>query len=473
MSYATAALRTFFDFHIRELKSPFTPGEKILTMSEPFVSDRMKGTADCASKRPGFLSMFGAVTEVAEADVKVETMNQNKRAIVRRRTQQLVYLELGRENGGVMLNLSEEGCGFQAITPVKCGESRLGFQINGGRRIAGDAEITWADESGVMGGLRFIDLPPEARKEIRSWLEETNAPMEYGFASAAAASAVAVEARPARTNVAPDPYLQPPREAAPTVRVPPQEVPTVRPAWANASSLGYPVANEPRFNSPFTDAIVPYPDPQQRRSTAVWRGLAVTAMVIALLALGVVYQKEVGSSLIWVGETLSGKPKASTVVPSDKPVDTVPPTTKPDGTAADSADKSLGAAIPESDPVAESKKAVDDTAKLPASKPQSADTTSPNASNVSDRSVSALDRQNAAAQKPEPNWSETDSVEALWGAVQGGSVSAEVSLAERFARGAGVNKNCDQAKVLMKAAADKGNREARLRLYELETQGCQ
>jgi hypothetical protein len=25
----------------------------------------------------------------------------------------------------------------------------------------------------------------------------------------------------------------------------------------------------------------------------------------------------------------------------------------------------------------------------------------------------------------------------------------------------------------MKAAADKGNREARLRLYELETQGCQ
>jgi PilZ domain len=394
-------------------------------MSDAFVSDRMKGTADCASKRPGFLSMFGAVTEVAEADVKVETMNQNKRAIVRRRTQQLVYLELGRENGGVMLNLSEEGCGFQAITPVKIGESRFGFQINGGRRIAGDAEITWADESGVMGGLRFINLPPEARKEIRSWLEETNAPMEYGFASAAAASAAAAGAaaspRPARPNV----------------------------------------------------AIVPYPDPQQRRSTAVWRGLAVTAMVIALLALGVVYQKEVGSSLIWVGETLSGKTKASTVVPSDKPVDTVPPATKPDGTAADSADKSLGAAIPESDPVAESKKAVDDTAKLPTSKPQSADATSPNASNVSDRSVSALDRQNAAAQKPEPNWSETDSVEALWGAVQGGSVSAEVSLAERFARGAGVNKNCDQAKVLMKAAADKGNREARLRLYELETQGCQ
>src|ERR1700753_6888 len=141
-------------------------------MSDPLVSDRMNGTADCAPKRPGFLSMLGTVTEVAEADVKVETMNQNKRAIVRRRTQQLVYLELGRENGGVMLNLSEEGCGFQAITPVKCGETRFGFQINGGRRIAGDAEIVWADESGVMGGLRFIAPPPDARERILTVLAE-------------------------------------------------------------------------------------------------------------------------------------------------------------------------------------------------------------------------------------------------------------------------------------------------------------
>jgi len=77
------------------------------------------------------------------------------------------------------------------------------------------------------------------------------------------------------------------------------------------------------------------------------------------------------------------------------------------------------------------------------------------------------------AQKAEPAFNAGDSVESLWGAVQAGSVSAEVSLAERFARGEGVNKNCEQAKVLMKAAADRGNREARLRLYQMETGGCQ
>jgi cell division protein FtsN len=86
-------------------------------------------------------------------------------------------LELGKENGGVMLNLSEHGCGFQAITPVKCGETRFGFQINGGRRIAGDAEVVWADDAGVMGGLRFLNLPAEAHREIRLWLQETNAPV--------------------------------------------------------------------------------------------------------------------------------------------------------------------------------------------------------------------------------------------------------------------------------------------------------
>jgi hypothetical protein len=430
----------------------------------------MQGTADCAPKRPGFLSMLGAVTEVAEAEVKVESMKQNKRAIVRRRTQQLVYLELGRENGGVMLNLSEEGCGFQAITPVKIGETRFGFQINGGRRIAGDAEIVWADESGVMGGLRFVNLPPEARKEIRSWLEETNAPMEYGYASAQAATAAAagasVGARPARTNIAPEPY---PQEVA-DVRAPQQqEAPPPPQAWNSPRAAGYPgLEEQQRYTSPFSEAIVPYGDPNQGRSTAVWRGIAVTATVVAVLALGIMYQKDLGNSLIWLGETMSGKTKASTVVPSDKAADGSA-TTKPEATPADAAEKNPSG-LPESDPVADSRKVVEDTAKLPTAK-QSAVT--PDASNVSDRPVSALDRQSAAAQKPEPSWSETDSVETLWGAVQAGSVSAEVSLAERFARGAGVNKNCDQAKVLMKAAANKGNREARMRLYELETGGCQ
>ena len=446
-------------------------------MSEAPVSDRMGGTATCASKRPGFLSLLGAVAEV---EVKVESMKQDKRSIVRRRTQQLVYLELGRENGGVMLNLSREGCGFQAITPVKRGETRFGFQINGGRRIAGDAEIVWADESGVMGGLRFINLPPEAHKEIQIWLEETNAPMEYGFASAAVASAAAAGAsyggaRQSRSVG----FEERPYSRAASVRIEEPEAAPIPPWAANPQTTGFPALEDPRYASPFQQPVMPYPDPH-RKSAAVWRGIAVSATLVALLALGIVYQKDLGTSLIWIGETLSGKTKASTVVPEKQqpsPNASAPAasTDAPGTTDAAGHDLSSNTPANASDPIADPASGDQPAAKQPLTghSPQSAAGV-PGTAAAADRSESVLERQGAAVpQKPEPNWSETDSVDALWGAVQAGSVSAEVSLAERFARGAGVNKNCDQAKVLMKAAADRGNREARLRLYELETGGCQ
>src|SRR5262245_11074561 len=135
----------------------------------------MRDVADGRSSPP--LSSFDRESEASE---EVASSNSNKRGVVRKRTQQLVYLELGRDNGGVMLNLSEDGCGFQAITPVKVGETRFAFQISGGRRIAGDAEVMWVDEVGIMGGLRFLNLPVEARRQIRRWLDETHAPEEHG-----------------------------------------------------------------------------------------------------------------------------------------------------------------------------------------------------------------------------------------------------------------------------------------------------
>src|SRR5580704_12682553 len=287
-----------FDFHRRELKSPFTPGEKIITMSEPFVSDRMKSTADCASKRPGFLSLLGAVTEVAEVDVKVEATRQDKRSIVRRRTQQLVYLELGKENGGVMLNLSEHGCGFQAITPVKCGETRFGFQINGGRRIAGDAEVVWADDAGVMGGLRFLNLPAEAHREIRLWLEETNAPVENGYAPAAAAAfeGGARRSRAMGTEEAPAPIAN--------ARVAVEE-PAGTAAWAKLRAGAYPPIDDGRYGSPYLgDHHAAFGSPH-RKSTAVWRGIALVTTLVALAVLVIMYQRDVGTSLIWLGETLA------------------------------------------------------------------------------------------------------------------------------------------------------------------------
>ena len=63
-------------------------------------------------------------------------------------------------------------------------------------------------------------------------------------------------------------------------------------------------------------------------------------------------------------------------------------------------------------------------------------------------------------------------IQLLWAAVEKGNTGAEVDLAELFRTGQGVAKNCDQARILLSAAARKGSAEARKRLEALQRQGC-
>jgi TPR repeat protein len=63
-------------------------------------------------------------------------------------------------------------------------------------------------------------------------------------------------------------------------------------------------------------------------------------------------------------------------------------------------------------------------------------------------------------------------IQLLWAAVEKGNIGAEVDLAELFRTGQRVAKNCDQARILLSAAARKGSAEARKRLEALQRQGC-
>jgi len=61
----------------------------------------------------------------------------------------------------------------------------------------------------------------------------------------------------------------------------------------------------------------------------------------------------------------------------------------------------------------------------------------------------------------------------LWKAVGKQNPGAALMLAELYARGDGVAKSCDQARLLLVAAAKKGAPSAGLRLRNLESNGCQ
>ena len=60
----------------------------------------------------------------------------------------------------------------------------------------------------------------------------------------------------------------------------------------------------------------------------------------------------------------------------------------------------------------------------------------------------------------------------LWKAVSKQNTSAVTLLADLYIRGDGVPKNCDQARLLLAAAAKKGNNEATEKLRTLESDGC-
>jgi len=61
----------------------------------------------------------------------------------------------------------------------------------------------------------------------------------------------------------------------------------------------------------------------------------------------------------------------------------------------------------------------------------------------------------------------------LWKAVAKQNPAATLMLSDLYLRGEGVPKNCDQARLLLDAAARKGQQAAAERLRNLQSYGCQ
>jgi TPR repeat protein len=61
----------------------------------------------------------------------------------------------------------------------------------------------------------------------------------------------------------------------------------------------------------------------------------------------------------------------------------------------------------------------------------------------------------------------------LWKAVAKQNAAATMVLSDLYLRGEGISKNCEQARLLLDAAARKGESAAAERLRNLQSYGCQ
>jgi TonB family protein len=82
------------------------------------------------------------------------------------------YLSVGTENGGILMNLSEIGLSFQAMSPVQVGQKiQLRIVLPGSKvPITPEGQVVWTDEPGEFAGARLLNVSSEDRTLLRSWL---------------------------------------------------------------------------------------------------------------------------------------------------------------------------------------------------------------------------------------------------------------------------------------------------------------
>jgi hypothetical protein len=285
---------------------------------------------------------------------------------------------------------------------------------------------------------------------------------------------------------------------------------------------------------PFAPALEPLPSPEMmdysrgRRSGFTLSRAIGIMLLIALAAAGYVYRRDVGRQMIQLGQKISGNESAGSQLPDGE--STAPGRPEPGTTESRDARSSSGSSAesqPSTIPLPGS--SVSGSPSSGTAAPAAAEndgplTVEPNTSassgvgTTNDGRTSAGRRHpsagvlpgrsssstvipvsplisggtSAAGAEVSPESGQTEYLQALqilrgkngradmpeaarllWLAVEKGNSNAEVALAELYRLGQGVAHNCDQARVLLTAAARKGNPEGVRHLQLFEQAGCE
>jgi TonB family protein len=105
----------------------------------------------------------------------------DRRIHARHRLRSLAYVELGENNGGIVINISEGGFAVRAAEAIT--EDRLPsvrFQTqNTDKQLVASGEIAWTSDSRREVGLRFVGLPEDALAEIKTWISQEESPLNF------------------------------------------------------------------------------------------------------------------------------------------------------------------------------------------------------------------------------------------------------------------------------------------------------
>ena len=101
-------------------------------------------------------------------------MSAERRQQARKVPKDFTYIRVGEDSGGRVLNVSEQGLCFEALSPIRYSESfPFWLSFNLIDRIDGEGAVIWVDTAKRTAGIRFMELSEYAREQIRAWMSET------------------------------------------------------------------------------------------------------------------------------------------------------------------------------------------------------------------------------------------------------------------------------------------------------------
>jgi TonB family protein len=133
-----------------------------------------------ATKDPIAAPQEGLADSDSGPHVENPLPDRERRRHPRRRDISLAYIDLGGDNGGIILNISESGLVLAAAAPLYGDQlPKMRFQLPESTGwIEASGEIAWLSESKREAGVRFLTMKDEDRERIRIWVSSETASRE-------------------------------------------------------------------------------------------------------------------------------------------------------------------------------------------------------------------------------------------------------------------------------------------------------
>jgi len=102
--------------------------------------------------------------------------SNERRQHPRHQVNALAYLDIGPDNGGIILNISEGGLALHAVgslPPDPVIDLRIQFSKST-KRLETTGKVAWTSGSKKDAGIEFVDLPEEDYLQIKEWLSQNS-----------------------------------------------------------------------------------------------------------------------------------------------------------------------------------------------------------------------------------------------------------------------------------------------------------